>query len=225
MTTESKTNPIVGTAAGTITLILGGVRSGKSRFGEQLAWALGAESVLFVATAEARDEEMKGRIDKHRKSRPASWRTLEQAREIGPALESIDPLPKVVLLDCLTLLISNVLCSVEMDSSSYSKMPPKQFEQVQAKVDEEIDAVLRIVQDRQVHLILVSGEVGMGLVPDNALGRAFRDLLGWANQKIANQATASYFMLAGLPLELNSVASGVLAAATVLEAQLEKNWE
>ncbi len=206
--------------SGTIALILGGVRSGKSRFGEQLAQELGGDSVLFAATAEARDEEMLGRIQKHRLSRPASWRTLEQPLHLGKALESISPFPKVVLLDCLTLLVSNVLCSVEWEPSTSTKLSPNQFDLVQEKVDQEIDAILNFAQEHPVHLIIVSGEVGLGLVPDNALGRAFRDLLGWTNQKIAKQATATYFMLAGLPIELNSIASNIQDAAAGLRSRL-----
>lgn len=208
--------------SGTITLILGGVRSGKSRFGEQLAHKLGGDSVLFAATAEARDEEMLGRIQKHRLTRPASWRTLEQPLHLGKSLESVSPFPKVVLLDCLTLLVSNVLCSFEWEPSTSTKLSPSQFDLVQQMVDQEIDAILRFVQEHPVHLIIVSGEVGLGLVPDNALGRAFRDLLGWTNQKIAGQATAIYFMLAGLPIELHSIASSIQDAAAGLSSRLQR---
>jgi adenosylcobinamide kinase/adenosylcobinamide-phosphate guanylyltransferase len=90
-------------------------------------------------------------------------------------------------------------------------------------VDQEIDAILHFVQEHSVHLIIVSGEVGLGLVPDNALGRAFRDLLGWTNQKIAKQATATYFMLAGLPIELNSMASTIQDAASGLRSRLGRS--
>ena len=208
--------------SGTITLILGGVRSGKSRFGEQLAHELGGDSVLFAATAEARDEEMLGRIQKHRLSRPEAWQTLEQPLHLGKALESVSPRPKVVLLDCLTLLVSNVLCSVEWEPSTSTKLSPSQFDLIQQMVDQEIDAILHFAQEHPVHLIIVSGEVGLGLVPDNALGRAFRDLLGWTNQKIAKQATATYFMLAGFPIELNSIASTIEDAASGLRSRLER---
>ena len=220
MTDKGKINPSPSMDSGTITLIMGGVRSGKSRFGEQLAHELGGDSVMFVATAEARDEEMQGRIQKHRQSRPASWLTLEQPLRIGDALNGVSSLPNVVLLDCLTLLVSNVLCSIELDSATSYKIPPKQFEILQCSVEKEIDEVLAIAKDRPIHLVIISGEVGLGLVPDNALGRAFRDLLGWANQKIASQATATYFMMAGLPIEINSIASNVHDAAIGLRARL-----
>jgi adenosylcobinamide kinase/adenosylcobinamide-phosphate guanylyltransferase len=165
---------------------------------------------------------MLGRIQKHRLSRPASWRTLEQPLHLGKSLESVSPFPKVVLLDCLTLLVSNVLCSFEWEPSTSTKLSPSQFDLIQQMVDHEIDAILRFVQEHPVHLIIVSGEVGLGLVPDNALGRAFRDLLGWTNQRIARQATAIYFMLAGLPIELHSIASSIQDAAAGLSSRLQR---
>ncbi len=190
---------------GTLTLILGGVRSGKSHFGQSLAQALGGDDVLFVATAEARDSEMARRIELHQQSRPASWRTLEQTTNIGDALTAISDLPTVVLLDCLTLLVSNVL----LDSCD-ELADPKLTE---SRLRMEVDSLCSLSDQRNGHLIVVSGEVGMGVVPESKMGRVFRDLLGWANQSFAARADATYLMIAGRAVNVAAIATDVSTAA------------
>ncbi len=171
-------------------LILGGVRGGKSAFAQALAAEHGG-SVTFVATAEARDEEMRLRIEDHRQSRPASWRTIEAPLNPAAALAEAPP-ADVVVLDCLTLLVSNLLLQDEN---------PEAAQQV---VDHEVEALLRVSEAGSGSLIIVSNEVGMGVVPPYELGRLYRDLLGWANQRIARSATEVYWMLAGLPIEVKA---------------------
>lgn len=195
---------------GQVALILGGVRSGKSRFAQDLARQLGGDDVLFVATAEACDDEMSARISMHRKSRPAAWRTLEQPRDTARAIAEIAIPPRVILLDCLTLLVSNIVlqCDVEGDSP-------------EPRMRAEIADLLHIVKQRDATVIIVSGEVGMGLVPEHRMGRLFRDLLGWANQSIASVATSTYLMVAGMPINVNSIASSVQQAASELTSMSE----
>lgn len=197
---------------GTLTLILGGVRSGKSRFGQELAHRLGGDRVLFVATAESRDDEMARRIDKHQQARPKAWRTLEQPLRIGRAIDTYDSPQPVVLLDCLTLLVSNVLFEIESDLSS-----PEGTAAIENRMLKEIDELIHVVESREQHLIIVSGEVGMGLVPETPLGRLFRDLLGWANQRIAARATSTYLLIAGLPINVTLLAGSVQQTALDLE--------
>ncbi len=180
-------------------LVLGGVRSGKSRFAQQLAAELGGDDVLFVATAAAHDDEMQQRIAHHRQSRPANWQTLECPQQVANSIENPPP---VVLLDCLTLLVSNLLCD-----------NPDHFEAVQAAVDEEVDALISFPDAHDVHLIIVSGEVGAGVVPEHKMGRQFRDLLGFANQQLAKAANATYWMVAGLPVNATKLACSVAGAA------------
>ncbi len=174
-------------------LILGGARSGKSSYAQQLALALGGADVLFVATAEAHDEEMRARIAAHRAERPAGWRTVEApvrvAGQVAPAAGDA----AVVLVDCLTLLVSNVLLAAGDGT------PPQQAE---AAVLAEIDAVLAAVSASPATWIVVSNEVGLGLVPPYPLGRVYRDALGRANQRIAAEADRVLFMVAGLPLQV-----------------------
>ena len=205
---------------GTLTLILGGVRSGKSRFGQELALELGGEDVLFVATAESQDEEMARRIDKHRRSRPIAWKTLEQPLKTGTAIATAiaeyDNLPSVVLVDCLTLLVTNVLLENETNLNASDATSS-----IENRMLAEIDDLVRIAASRNTHMIVVSGEVGMGLVPETALGRLFRDMLGWSNQRIAARASSTYFMVAGMPIKVSELARSVKHAAQELNSNRE----
>lgn len=193
---------------GTLTLILGGVRSGKSRFGQELARELGGNDVLFAATAQSHDDEMARRIAIHRESRPATWKTLEQPLGVGKAIAAMRDRPSVVLVDCLTLLVSNVLLDDEIDLGS-----AEGFAALEQRLQTEIEDLVRVAEDQAANLIIVSGEVGMGLVPEYELGRAFRDLLGWSNQMIAARAAATYWMVAGLPVNATAIASSLQQAA------------
>lgn len=168
--------------------ILGGVRSGKSRFAQELATKLGGE-VLFVATAQARDEEMRARIIEHQKNRPANFRTLEITSGIGSRLKAGIGDARVVLIDCLTLLISNLLND-------------DRYQEYEERVLKEINGLIAAVNQLEANVIIVSNEVGLGLVPENRLGRDYRDLLGKAHQLIAGRASDVYFMVAGLPLKV-----------------------
>ena len=179
-----------------IILILGGARSGKSTFAERLAQDLGGSSVLYIATAEALDDEMRQRIAAHRAQRPAGWRTLEAPRGAGARVRALDGGEQVILLDCLTVWASNVLLAL-------ADAPPEQIEEA---LRQEVDALVDAARARESHLIIVSNEVGMGLVPDNALGRMYRDLLGRANQRLAQRADRVVFLVAGLPMWLKGKA-------------------
>lgn len=196
---------------GTLTLILGGVRSGKSRFGQELALELGGDDVLFVATAESRDEEMARRIDRHRKSRPSAWHTLESPHKTGIAIAEYENRPPVVLVDCLTLLVTNVLLKDEKELSK-----PDGATTIENRMHAEVDDLIHVAASGNTHVIVVSGEVGMGLVPETALGRMFRDMLGWSNQRIAARASSTYFMVAGLPIKVSQLACSVQHAAQEL---------
>jgi adenosylcobinamide kinase/adenosylcobinamide-phosphate guanylyltransferase len=175
-----------------LTLILGGARSGKSTAAEQMAQECGGDDVLYIATAQAWDDEMRERIQAHRQKRPATWRTVEAPHHVAEALRGV-ALPPVVLLDCITLLSSNVLLTLPEEAT--------QAEANQA-IMAEIEALLAAQSASQSHWILVSNEVGMGIVPAYKLGRLYRDALGMANQRLARSATRVILMVAGLPWEL-----------------------
>lgn len=189
---------------GTLTLVLGGVRSGKSRFAEELALKLGGDDVLFVATAENRDGEMDHRIQKHKASRPDGWVTLEQPRNVGQAILERKESSRVILIDCLTILASNVLCQ------DHELLPsPASIDQIHHQLTSELEKIVEVARVRRAHVIVVSGEVGLGIVPEHPLGRAFRDLLGWANQSLAKHANATYMMISGFAVPLHEIAMSV----------------
>jgi len=176
-------------------LILGGARSGKSRLAKEMALRLGGK-VLFVATGEARDEEMEQRIEKHKRERPPTWRSAELPTDVGRRLRREIGNAQVVIVDCLTLLVSNIIGRCGDDPEQVSA------ELVEARLTAEIDELTGCIDGSAATFILVSNEVGMGLVPENRVGRLYRDLLGKVNQTIARRADRVYFMLSGVPLNL-----------------------
>ena len=172
-------------------LILGGARSGKSTHAEKLALELAGPDVLYVATAQAFDDEMRARIAAHRAERPAGWRTLEAPSLIAaPLAEAVGP-ARGVLLDCLTLLASNAMLALGDEPTARP---------AEAAVEVEVSALLAAYRAGSATWIVVSNEVGLGLVPPYPLGRAYRDALGRANQRLAAAADHVLFMVAGLPL-------------------------
>jgi adenosylcobinamide kinase / adenosylcobinamide-phosphate guanylyltransferase len=173
-----------------LTLILGGARSGKSTYAQKLAEQDG-RPVVFVATGVAFDAEMAARIAAHRAERPAHWLTLEAPAGVAKAVNESAPLGCVILLDCLTLLANNVLLALP---------DPENGLAAQAALDAEVDALLETWAREEKDWIIVSNEVGLGLVPEYPLGRVYRDVLGRANQRLARAATRVVFMVAGLPL-------------------------
>jgi len=160
------------------TLVLGGARSGKSRYAEGLVAALPPPWV-YVATAEALDHEMAARTRTHRARRGPSWRTIEAPRDLKAALAACAQAP--VLIDCLTLWLSNLMLGA-------------------ADIDAEIEELEKSLAAARSPVVLVANEVGSGIVPDNALGRRFRDAQGLLNQRIAARADRVVLMVAGLPL-------------------------
>ncbi len=173
-----------------LTLILGGARSGKSSYAEQLAAA--HDEVLYAATAEAWDDEMRARIAAHRAQRPPAWRTVEAPRQIGAAIAAaLTPATTCVLVDCITLLASNAILALPEGSDDVV---------ASAALNAEIDRLLEVYARSNAAWLLVSNEVGLGIVPAYPLGRVYRDALGRANQRLAAAADRVLFMVAGLPL-------------------------
>ena len=172
-----------------LVLVLGGARSGKSDWAQAQLEATG-ENVLFVATATAGDEEMQSRIEKHRASRPAHWQTLEATMGVGEAILQNNSAPWV-LVDCITMLASNVMFSLSepIDEAEY-----------QQAMQQEIEALIAAWEKQDASWMVISNEVGLGLVPANALSRYYRDELGRANQRLAQVATKVVFLVAGMPM-------------------------
>lgn len=175
-------------------LITGGARSGKSRLAQELAIKTG-EHVLFVATAEAGDEEMKRRIEAHRKSRPANWTTLEVTTHIGRKITRNIGQAQTVIIDCITLLVNNVFQQHERTTDAI----------IEKAVKAEIKELIRCVEQSNAQFIIVTNEVGLGIVPADSVSRLYRDLLGKANQMLAEHADEVLLMVAGIPITIKNI--------------------
>ena len=178
-----------------LTLVLGGVRAGTSSYAQRLAAS--GERVLFLATAEAGDREMQDRIEAHRKHRPADWDTLEEPIDLVGALRPLLHRYDTVLLDCLTLWVSNLLLRGPDPGSTRKDILSK------------TRRLLNMYRSGNASWIVVSNEVGLGVVPATELGRVYADELGRVNQTVAAEADDVYFMAAGLPLSMKPSVSEV----------------
>jgi adenosylcobinamide kinase / adenosylcobinamide-phosphate guanylyltransferase len=168
-------------AARPLTLVLGGARSGKSRHAEAMVTAL-PRPWLYLATGEPRDNEMAARIAEHRARRGGEWQTVEAPRDLALALAAVPP-GATALIDCLTLWLTNVMLAGD-------------------DVDVEIARLEQAVEERTGSVILVANEVGLGIVPENALARRFRDAAGRLNQRLARLADHVVLLVAGIPMKV-----------------------
>lgn len=184
---------------GQITFLLGGARSGKSSFALRLAEE-SRKSVAFIATAQAFDDEMSARIEKHQAERPSHWQTLELPAHLAEHVGTIES--EVVILDCVTLLVSNLL----MQFANDDRVDEAPFLQA---VQNETQALLSAIRASDGQWIIISNEVGLGLVPPYQMGRAYRDALGWANQQIAKEADEVFWMTAGIPVPIHAFRRGI----------------
>ena len=182
-----------------IIFITGGARSGKSSFAEEEAKARG-KTVVYIATAQALDEEMSHRIQLHKKRRPKTWTTIEEPIYLSKALKKVVEDKsfncfEVVLIDCLALLVSNWLPLEEVENTS-------DWSKLREKLLKEISDMIELAKRAKQQVIIVSNEVGSGLVPPYPLGRLYRDLLGEVNQRVAKAAQEVYFAVSGIPLKI-----------------------
>jgi len=167
-----------------ITLILGGARSGKSTHAVSLAEK--HKRVAFIATCQPLDKEMRERIMLHKKQRPEHWKTFEEPRDLNLLLIKMGDGFDCILIDCLTLLVSNLMLAGHEKEGIFK----------------EIEAMLAILRKKKARVIMVSNEVGLGLVPANKLGRDFRDIAGKVNQIAAKQANEVFFTISGIPMRI-----------------------
>jgi len=187
-------------ASSPLILVIGGARSGKSRYAQQLAASFG-EAVTYVATAMLIDAEMQARIARHRAERPKTWRTLEAPHSLTEALaDGASDQPSAFLIDCLTLWLSNRLMEgLPHDETVILEGKESETEQ---RLLGEVEDLLKTVRAINIPTIIVSNEVGLGIVPMRPIGRLFRDIQGWANQRIATEADAVYWTVAGIPMKV-----------------------
>ncbi len=185
-----------------ILLVLGGARSGKSEFAETLMDRIEKARKGYIATSQILDEEMRYRVILHRKRRPVSWQTFEVLHEAGPMMDEILSASDAVLFDCITMYVNNLLMDHIADRR-VETLGVADLEQLQAVLLTDLDAIFsKLSSYSDKVLIFVSDELGMGIVPGNAMSRVYRDLVGLANQYVAKRAEAVYLSVAGITMDL-----------------------
>lgn len=192
-----------------LTMVTGGARSGKSTFAEELVNKLALRrkeqnsnaQVLYIATAIPFDEEMKIRIQRHREQRSRDWRTIEQSEGLATVFQQAEE--QIILLDCITVMLGNLLFSSGVDE----EMPNMaEVAQVEKKITDQMTEILDVIKcDLTRDVVIVTNELGLGLVPAYPLGRIFRDLAGRINQKIARASDHVYFVISGIPTLIKGV--------------------
>ena len=193
------------------TLVTGGARSGKSSFAELLA-AHAKRPVTYIATAQVWDEEMALRVKKHQQQRPSTWRLIEEPRNIYDTLFQLKDEDAVILLDCVTLWLTNLLLAGQAGQATPSqngeefplslKNENLLSNTVEPQILATVQRVAQLAQEIKPQVIFVTNEVGQGIVPENPLSRAYRDLAGRSNQILARSADSVYLVVAGFPMEI-----------------------
>jgi adenosylcobinamide kinase/adenosylcobinamide-phosphate guanylyltransferase len=184
---------------GKLILVLGGARSGKSTYAQKLAGeiATGSGRVAYLATGVAFDDEMRARVEQHQRSRPPEWATIEAPTEVAQAIKKVGEEYAVMIVDCLTVLITNWLADM-----GQLEDPTESMVGLEKAVLGRVGELVRAAREVRAAVIVVSNEVGLGIVPAFKAGRVFRDLAGLANQFIAHEADEVYVMWAGIPQKI-----------------------
>ena len=181
-------------------LITGGTRSGKSRFGQETAARISPEGhVLYVATARVWDEEMAVRVKKHQESRPSSWDTFEGYQDLGNKLVEWGGQYETVLIDCVTMLLTNGIFD-KIGAQDPDTLSKEQVRELEKEAEETICNLIRGIEQTECNVLLITNELGSGVVPEHLLGRVFRDMAGRANQMLAAAMPQVCLMVCGLPL-------------------------
>lgn len=183
---------------GKLILITGGARSGKSTFAEDMAKKLG-DRILYIATCIAFDDEMKLRIRKHREQRPIYWETVEAYRNIDLELKDKLDEKNAAMLDCITIMVTNLMMDKCQD---WDSLETEETLDMESYVNCEVDKLLHVVKAGSLPFILVTNEVGMGVVPEYKSGRLFRDIAGRVNQNLAKAADEVYLCISGIPVRI-----------------------
>jgi len=205
------------------TLVTGGARSGKSRFAELLA-AHAKRPVIYIATAQIWDEEMARRVKKHQQQRPSTWRLIEEPQNIRDTLIQLKDEDVVILLDCVTLWLTNLLLAGQAQPATPSSPDGEVFSlnlqndkdsfnnELEPQILAVVKDVAQLAREIKPQVIFVTNEVGQGIVPENPLSRAYRDLAGRSNQILADSADQLYLVVAGFPMEIKHSGATLLAS-------------
>lgn len=181
-----------------LTLVTGGARSGKSSFGEAILKDIDGE-VLYIATAQAFDDEMKDRIKKHQLGRPSNWTTLEGYKNLSGKIQPYKGKIAGIFLDCITIMITNLMLE---ESYDWDKISPKTVDEIEKKVLKEIQDLIKVTKELEIPAVFVTNEIGMGIVPENKISRIFRDIAGRMNQFIGREADTVYLVVCGVPIKI-----------------------
>lgn len=183
---------------GKMVLVTGGARSGKSSFAENFIKER-YDVISYVATAMPYDDGMKDRIKKHKESRPGIWSTYEIYDEISPRISEIASSSDAILLDCVTVMLTNLLLKNEVD---WDRVSMDEIDEIERKISFEIDALTDKIIESKMDAVIVTNEIGSGIVPENRLARIFRDIAGRGNQKIAGKSEEVYLVVSGIPIKI-----------------------
>ena len=185
-----------------IYLVLGGARSGKSEFAEKLMYHSTGKRKGYIATSQILDDEMKYRVILHRQRRPADWKTFEVMHAVGEHMDTILDEADTVLFDCITMYVNNILMD-HMKGITVETLGVSDLTQLQKVLEEDLNHMFsKLAMTEGKEIIFVSDELGMGIVPANAMSRVYRDLVGLANQYIAKRSDKVYLSIAGITVEL-----------------------
>jgi len=191
---------------GKLVFVTGAARSGKSFFAEKMAAELEGK-VTYIATCVPGDDEMRGRVARHQARRPLNWQTIEEDLNPARVIKEFDEPGHIFLLDCLTLLVSNLMLQPNIELS-------------EEQIVEKISELAKVSYESAAHVIIVSNEVGWGIVPGDPLSRLYRDIIGRANQKIASRADEAYLTIAGIPIELKTLTREIAYVRQVSQRHL-----
>lgn len=181
-----------------IILVTGGARSGKSNFAESLCINRN-NSTAYIATSIPFDDEMKDRVKKHKESRPQNWRTYEIYKDIYSIIDNISKEYETVILDCVTLLVNNLMFTygIEIDEAT-----SEDINELEDYIKKQVNKLLNEVEKTKLYFVVVTNELGMGVVPANKLSRVYSDIVGRINQQISSRSDEVYFVVSGIPMKV-----------------------
>ena len=179
-------------------LVTGGARSGKSTFAEETVKKFG-ENVLYIATSISFDDEMKDRIKKHKEQRPHEWETLEAFKDFDIVLPDRIVGKSAALIDCITIMVTNIMLETDLN---WTNINVDDISNIENEVKNEITKLIYTIKKSETPFVLVTNEVGMGIVPENKMARAFRDMAGRANQMLARASDEVYLCVSGIPVKI-----------------------
>lgn len=181
-----------------IILVTGGARSGKSNFAESLCIKQNNRTA-YIATSIPFDDEMKNRVKKHQESRPKEWKTYEIYKDIYSIVEELDNNHDTVIMDCVTLMVNNLMFTygIEVDQAT-----SEELNELEEYIKEQIKKLMEAIKKTNLYFVIVSNEVGMGIVPENKLSRIYADFVGRANQLIAKYSDEVYLVVSGIPMKV-----------------------